>query len=54
LRRSDWLSRNYIPVDNSQPVGTEYLWMQNTLKIFNEWGLGYLGWAWWDANVGMQ
>jgi hypothetical protein len=44
----------YIPIDNTEPVGTEYLWMQNTLKIFNEWGLGYLGWAWWDANTGWQ
>jgi hypothetical protein len=44
----------YIPTDNTEPPGTEYLWMQNTLKIFNEWGLGYLGWCWWDADTGWQ
>jgi hypothetical protein len=43
-----------INVDSTEPTGTEYEWLKNSLQIFNEWGLGYLGWCWWDANVGMQ
>jgi hypothetical protein len=43
-----------ITVDETEPTGTEYEWLKNSLQIFNEWGLGYLGWAWWDANMGMQ
>jgi hypothetical protein len=41
-------------VDETEPTGTEYEWMKNTLQILNEWGVGYLGWCWWDVNIGMN
>lgn len=31
-------------LDNSN----EYDWLDNTLTIFNEWNIGYLGWTWRD------